>query len=263
MRRLAILGVLLAVLALGAAPARANRAVLSRGLLQVQPEPPKPPQGQIEGACGLAVHSNTLYVADYYQRAVDAFSLAGEYLSQILLPGGPIAGEGSNALDGVCGLASVPGPGGVLYGNEWHQGVVRLKPTAMVFDTGESTGVAVDEAGRVYADDRAYVAVYEASGEAVEAGGEPLRIGQGSLGDAYGLAVSPDGSQVYVPDAATGTVKVFEPGDRPDDAGGGNRPARRVRLAPRRGGGGRPGERRRGRGRRRGTRPRTPGRGAV
>ena len=210
-----MLGVLLACLALGGAPARANREVRSRGLLQVQPEPPRPPQGQIEGACGLAVHSSTLYVADYYQRVVDAFSLAGEYLSQIVLPGGPITGEGANALDGVCGLASVAGPGGVLYGNEWHEGVLRLKPTAMVFDTGESTGVAVDEAGRVYADDRTYVAVYEPSGEAVEAGGEPLRIGAGSLGDGYGVAVAADGSRVYVPDAASGTVKVFEPAGDP------------------------------------------------
>src|SRR6202000_320393 len=50
----------------------------------------------------------------------------------------------------------------------------------------------------------------------LSAGEEPLRtIGSGSLGNAYGLAVSGfEGTEgrVYVADAATGTVKAYDPG---------------------------------------------------
>jgi DNA-binding beta-propeller fold protein YncE len=68
--------------------------------------------------------------------------------------------------------------------------------------------VAVDAAsGDVYVNDRTYVAVYTAP---VAAGkGPEQKIGEGALGDAYGLAVF--GGKVYVPDAADDTVKVFEP----------------------------------------------------
>ena len=88
-------------------------------------------------------------------------------------------------------------------------------------DSAESTGVAVDPAtDRVYVDDRTYVAVYEPSGV------EALRIGEGSLGDGYGVAVSgfegdlehpATQGDVYVADAATETVKVYDPGVEPDN----------------------------------------------
>jgi DNA-binding beta-propeller fold protein YncE len=216
-RRVAMLCVLIAGLALGAAPAQANREVLSEALLQIEPAkpplPPKPPAGQIDGACGLFASVTSIYVSDYYNRVINIFSGTGEYKSQIVLPGGPITGDGSNTLDGVCGLAMAPS--GQLYGNEWHQGVLRVRPSPTTFDTGNSTGVAVDNSGRVYGDDRTRVAVYDPSGAPVEVLGTPLVIGEGSLTDAYGLAVSADGSRVYVPDAASGTVKVFEPGIDP------------------------------------------------
>jgi DNA-binding beta-propeller fold protein YncE len=198
-----------ACLALAPASAQANRPLLSEAMLETK-APLGPPQGQIEGACGLAVTpANQIYVSDYYHRAVDRFSLAGAYISQIALPGGPIGGLGINSLDSVCGLAA--DSSGRLYANEWHQGVRRLLPSTVVFDEGhESTGVAVDPAsGDVYVDDRTAVAVYEPSGAPVEVGGQPLRIGVGSIEDGYGLAVA--GGRVYVPDAGTGTVKVFEP----------------------------------------------------
>ncbi|HET7506964.1 MAG TPA: hypothetical protein VFJ53_01270, partial [Solirubrobacterales bacterium] len=137
----------------------------------------------------------------------------GGYISQIAQPGGPILGLGVNSLDGVCGLAA--DSSGALYANEWHQGVSRLLPSALPFDEGrESTGVAVDAAsGDVYVDDRTFVAVYEPSGAPVEVGGQPLRIGVGSLEDGYGVAAF--GGRVYVPDAGSDTVKVFEPGGDP------------------------------------------------
>jgi len=196
-----------------ATSAQANRPLLSEAVLEAG-APFGPPQGQIEGACGLAFSaSGQLYVSDYYHRVVDNFSATGIYNSQIALPGGPIVGLGVNSLDGVCGLAT--DSAGRLYANEWHQGVRRLLPSTLIIDAGhESTGVAVEPVSdEVYVDDRTFVAVYEPSGAPVEVGGQPLRVGFGSLEDAYGLAVS--GGRVYVTDAGSDTVKVFEPSGNP------------------------------------------------
>jgi hypothetical protein len=226
MRIKAIAGCLICALflalAVGAAPALANRALLiseklikeEKGWLKTVEFPPySPPQeGQIEGACGLAVSpgpDGSLYVSDYYHRYVDAFGLDGHYQSQLALPGvNPVFGV--NTLDAVCGLAL--DSAGRLYANEWHEGVLRLAPTEQTIDSGESTGVAVDAAGDVYVNDRTYVAEYEAP---VEPGDEPAeRIGLGgALKDAYGLAVF--NGKVYVPDAVGDTIKVFEPAINP------------------------------------------------
>jgi hypothetical protein len=160
--------------------------------------PTPPPDGQIEGACGIALASGNFYVSEYYRNRVDLFNAGGEFQSQFAAP---------NPLDGVCGLALGAGR---LYANEWHEGVVRLLPSVQVIDSGhESTGVAVDAAGNVYALDRTYVAVYQPSGAPVLREGQPLKIGVGSLGDAYGVAVFE--GRVYVADAASNSVEVFEP----------------------------------------------------
>ncbi len=200
------------------APALAYRPLLSEAFLEttfckhcgVPPAgtPAPPPEGQLEDPCGLTIApGGSVYVADYYHRAVDLFDSGGAYLSQIALPGGPISGIGINELDGVCGLAL--DSAGNLYANEWHQAVVRLRPSEFTLDSGESTGVAVDAAGDVFVDDRTYIAEYAAP---VEAGDPPAAtIGLGSLDDGYGLAVSADGARVYVADAASNTVKVYEP----------------------------------------------------
>ena len=195
-RHLLLTGLCLAGLWAGAAaPAQAERPLITKEAVKTE----KVPGGQIEGACGVAFVSGTIYVSDYYHHAIDVFGSGGDYLSRI--PGNPI--------DGPCQLASAPG--GVLYANDWHEGVSRVLPSALSFDSDESTGVAVDQtSGNVYVNDRTYVAVYAPSGAAVLGeGGEPLRIGLGTLGDAYGLAVA--GGRVYVPDAADATVKVYEP----------------------------------------------------
>jgi DNA-binding beta-propeller fold protein YncE len=178
-----------ALLGLGAAPAQASRELLSEEVFDADPE------HQIEGACGLAIDAGgNLYVSDYYH------GLAGQVFA-----GTPPEGPCGIAFDGA----------GAFYANIWHQRVVRLTPSLQVFDAHDSTGVAVDAAtGNVYADDRTYVAAYEPSGAPIlkagqPPGGEALRIGLGSLGDAYGLAVF--AGRVYVPDAASKTVKVYEP----------------------------------------------------
>jgi DNA-binding beta-propeller fold protein YncE len=84
-----------------------------------------------------------------------------------------------------------------------------------VIDSAGSTGVSHDPASdRIYVDDRTYIAVYEPSGAPVLEGGVPLRIGLGSLGSGYGVAVSDypaTQGNLYVPDAAAGIVRVYGP----------------------------------------------------
>src|SRR5882724_6030186 len=168
---------------------------------------------QIEGACGLAISpTGTLYVSDYYHRAVHAFTLSGTYGSTDLLAGGnpPPVLEPIRELNAVCGLAA--DGAGNLYASEFHQAVLRL-PGEAVIDPGKSTGVAVDDKGDLYVDEGTYVAVYEAP---VAPGEEPaLKIGSGSLTNAYGVAVDSQSGRVYVPDAAGETVKVFDPAGNP------------------------------------------------
>lgn len=192
-----LLGLLFA-LALGAATAQANRQLLTDEVLITTEDPQflaPPPEGQIEGACGIAVSplNGDLYVSDYYHHLVDVFSSGGGYKSQFSAGISP---------EGPCQLAF--DSTGALYANLWHESVMRLKPTKLVFDEGNSTGVAVDSADNVYVNDRTQIAVYESTG------GAPIQeIGAGNLQDAYGLAVF--AGRVYVADAATETVKVFEP----------------------------------------------------
>lgn len=165
------------------------------------------PEGQIEGACGVAVAptSQTIYVADYYHRAIDAFNFAGVFQGSEVLSGGDPFTE-INEQDAVCGLA-VDGAGN-RYGSELHQAVLTL-PGEEVVNPGPSTGVAVDGAGNLYVDNRTYVAVYDAPVVPGEPPAEKLELG--SLGNAYGVAVDSKGSRVYVADAADNEVKVFEP----------------------------------------------------
>jgi hypothetical protein len=180
------------------------------------------PEGQIEGACGVAVatSSHTLYVADYYHRAIDSFSLGGLFQGSQVLSGGN-SGTGINERDAVCGLAA--DAAGNRYGSELHQAVLTL-PGEAVVDPGPSTGVAVDEAGNLYVDDRTYVAVYDAP----VAPGEPAveKIGLGNLINAYGVAVDSKAELVYVADAGSNTVKVFGSVGEPED------PAREIDGPP-------------------------------
>jgi DNA-binding beta-propeller fold protein YncE len=196
------------------APADASRLLVAAKAFSTTEElecgsfcpPPFPqPDGQIEGACGVAVKAGEIYVSDYYHRAVDVFGPAPRTLLSQPPPPSPFEAEA----EGPCGLVF---HGSELFANYWHQRVVRSTPpysydTVETIDAGESTGVAIDASGDVYVNDRTYVAVYEAP---VVGGEPPARIiGLGSLGDAYGVAVA--AGRVYVPDAADNTVKVYEP----------------------------------------------------
>ncbi len=175
------------------------------------------PAGAFEDACGVALDSHgDAYVADYYHDAVDVFA-GGTYITQI---------ANTSLGNGPCGLAvdSV----GRVYVENWRAEVVRFTPSAyppvaktpygsptVIDESGTATGVAIDPAsGNVYVDDGTYIAEYEPSGHPVEVSGEPVHIDLGPLAEGYGLAISAfhaTEGDLYVPDAASGTVRVFGP----------------------------------------------------
>jgi hypothetical protein len=186
--------------------------------------PPKPilppPTGYLNGPCGLAVDSAArFYIADYYHRAIDVYSAEADYsstnppvtgatgyLSQVAAP---------DPLVGPCGLMF--DGSGSLYANNYHRNVTRASTVIAgePLEDTHPTGVAADTAGgRVYVNQRTHISVYDSLGNPLEEGGEPLVIGEGSLGDAYGIAVSQfpaTSGRIYVPDAASNTVKVYDP----------------------------------------------------
>jgi len=148
-----------------------------------------------------------IYVADYYHHKIESFDSSGAIVSEAteVDPG-----------DGPCGLALLSN--GELAVNSYHRNAFSFSHPDQVgwsvesADPSESTGIAYALASDLlYVNDRSYVTAYDVSGpEPVEA----MRIGEGSLTDAYGLAVSGyPGTEgfVYVADAATDTVEVFDP----------------------------------------------------
>lgn len=226
MKRRALSALCVAVVALGAAAPAAQGAFDDPlFIMRPKPPPPQPPplpplppapptRGVLEGPCGIAVDgAGGVYISDYYNHAVDFFggglapSYPYGYTSQIT----PV-----DILDGPCGLA-LDGAGH-LYVNDFHRGVIRF--TTAPFDTGtviagapldaaRPTGVTADPGSdEVYVDERDRIAVFDSAG--VEQG----QIGAGNLQDGYGIARSGfSGTKglLYVPDAATDTVKVYDP----------------------------------------------------
>ena len=153
----------------------------------------------LEDACGVARQGGGLYVSDYYD-------------DKILTPGGQIAPESAGS--GPCKLEL--DAAGDLYVNDWHEKVVKypsselLPGHATVIDSANPTGLAVEQAtGDLYVAHRTYIAKYSPVGTLLEEIG-----GSGELLEAYGVAVSEYPAtlgDIYVPDAATNTVKVFDP----------------------------------------------------
>jgi len=226
-----------ATVALGLVAPTATAASPSDPLFVFAPTPPSPPApavppptGFLNDPCGVAVDSSgRFYVSDYHHGRVDVYDQNAEfndpgadgttgYLGQ-LNQADPLAGPCEIALD----------TSDRLYVNDSHQAVLRFGAlgafgpgttiTGGAVDASHPTGVAVDPAtGRAYVDQRTYIAVYEPSGAIVEEAGEPVRIGLGDLGDGYGAAVSAypgTAGFVYVADAQSDTVKVYDPAGDP------------------------------------------------
>lgn len=192
-----------ATLATPASAAGVNPIFIFTPVPPIPPIPPftPPPAGQLEGPCGLAIDSSgDFYVADHYHDVIDRFSSTESpgYLSQRGSPN-------------PCGLALDSAD--TLYANAYHGAVAEVGIGTI--DPGPATGVADDPAtDDVYVNDRTYVAVYDSTGAPVEVGGEPLHIGQGSLQDAYGVAVSgfpATAGLVYAPDAKENVIEVYDP----------------------------------------------------
>jgi hypothetical protein len=173
---------------------------------------------QFKDACGVAVDTKgNVYIADYYQNRILIFDDKGVLLTKILNVEPP-PGEGQAPLDGPCDLAV--DNAGNLYVNNWHRDVIKFTPSAFpptsatnygvgsVVDSNYPTSVAVDAAtGDVFSDDRTYIAEYDSP---VLPNDEPAqKIGLGTLGNGYGVSVS--AGLVYVADAASNTVKIYEP----------------------------------------------------
>ncbi len=182
-------------------------------------QPIPPPLGYLSGPCGLAVSSaGDFWLSDHYHRAVDVFGSTPEYTSQPLSAAG-LSNPHTRIYDDPCGLAL--DSAGTLYLNNYHRNVARF-PSPVAAGTGavlagseEATGVAVDPA-----DDHAYVNVRDAVREYDAAGSFVGEIGAASLQDGYGIAVSGHAGTegfLYVPDVATNTVKVYDPGTDADD----------------------------------------------
>jgi DNA-binding beta-propeller fold protein YncE len=186
-----------------------------------------PPFGIFEGPCGMGVDSaGDFYVSDYYHDAVDVYEPNANYASKQATGETGYLGQLAevDAVDGPCALAI--DAAGKIYVNDYHRAVIRYAPIplgtktttvgagttisgATAPDETRPTGVAVDPAsGDAYVDERTVVGVYDPSGALV---GE---IGKNDLEDGYGIAFSSypgTAGYLYVPDAATNTVKVYDP----------------------------------------------------
>lgn len=230
-RKRVLLVLIAALAALAALPASSSASSNSEPLWIFIPVPPKTPfsppvpapYAYFYGPCGLAVDSNgNWYISDYYHRVIDVYSGTAAYPTKA--PGYAEGATGyitqfsnDEPLDGPCGMAL--NSSNEVFVNNYHRNVVKFG-TAFSAGTGQiiagpgvdsthTTGVDVDPVtGYVYVDHRTYIGVYEEDGTPV------MKIGEHSIEDGYGVAVSRyPGTlgQVYVPDAANNKVKVFDP----------------------------------------------------
>jgi DNA-binding beta-propeller fold protein YncE len=181
--------------------AGAAKAAPSDPLFLFSAPPSVPPGTGFEGPCGVAVDSKgRFYVSDYYHGVVDVFSVNRAFLFQI---------ANIDSVNRACGLAVDSTD--KLYVNHYHR---YVSSGGAGIDFNHPTGIAVDPASDyLYVNRRTEIALYDPSGERVFFEGQPLALGLGSLGDAYGLAVSgfpSTAGRIYVADAREDVVKVYD-----------------------------------------------------
>jgi hypothetical protein len=183
------------------------------------PIPPQipPPAGHLEAPCGIAVDSKgSFYVSDYYHHAVDVFTGAHGYLTQI---------ANVDPEDGPCGLAV--DPAGELYVNFYHRHVTRYTPSAYPIvpagsygtgtqiDATEPTGIATDPiGGDLYVNQRTRIAHYDSTGALLG------YLGEAGIDDGYGVAISrypPTAGYLYIPDARDGVLEIYDPAIDPEE----------------------------------------------
>jgi DNA-binding beta-propeller fold protein YncE len=180
------------------------------------------PTGYLVGPCGLGVDSaGNFYVSDYYHHAIDVYNGSADYTAAGVTGATgyitQIADE--DPLDGPCGLALDSTDR--LYVNNFDRGVLRFSAspafgagTAIAgagVDSTHPSAVAVDPTTNdVYVNDRTYITGYDSSGLQLTDAPGPLKIGEGTLGEGYGLAID-SGARLYVADATDNTVKVYDP----------------------------------------------------
>lgn len=158
-----------------------------------------------ENACGVAFGPGGLFVSNFGADAIEGPTTIADEAPQ----GGP------------CKLAF--GPAGELYVNNWHRNVVRYEAGNLATGAYETidpepadaaeapTGLAIDPAsGDLYVVHRTFIAKYA---DPPHEGELPTVIGANAGAAYYGIAYSSfpaTQGDLYVPDAATRTVKVFE-----------------------------------------------------
>lgn len=202
---------------------------MARGADAVHPsigslvDPPIAVAGPLMDACGVAVDATgRTFVSNYYGHAVYIYGDNRQFEARVTVHEPPLAPTGK-PYGGPCDLAF--DAGGDLYVNNWHANVIRFPRfgatsfgPAEAISPGPATGISVDPAsGDLYIDARTHVDVYEAP---ISSGDEPVEVGGGAIGDGYGIAVSrfpgapgfpSTAGRIYVADAASGTIKVFDP----------------------------------------------------
>jgi hypothetical protein len=185
--------------------------------LEKNQKPPPPPW--LEAPCGLAVDATgRFYLSEYYRNDIKAYDVEPEGEDWKVGAFGQqpnLKIPNIDPLSGPCGLDFNSADS--LYVNNFHHNVLNLTSQSVLPLPAEDlahqlpTGVAIDQAsGRVYVVNRSYVSVFDQAGQPVMSGPEPMRIGVGTLGDGYGIAIGSDG-RVYVADASTKTVKIYDP----------------------------------------------------
>jgi len=168
------------------------------------------PAGSLGGPCGAAVDSHgDVYLSEVYGNRVVVFDSSGNYLTQI------------SGLSTPCALA-VDSSGNVYVANVFSN-VEKFSPSSFpvtestsyssqgIIDSGGSHAVALDPSTEnVYVDDGSYIAEYDSSGKPVLSSGNPVKIGQGTLTESFGLSVDASDGSIYASNGAGNQVDKFD-----------------------------------------------------